>query len=207
MKKTDFQYSDTLEIIGSIIYENKLTKEYGSFLEKFVTDELELDTMISVALVIAEAMVNEGRIKDAFNYLKEEITTSYNSDINYRSHDQEWYHGKRLYIFELMGKKEEGIEFFKSYFSDYTDKEIKEIINLYREWREEEAKNIKKQISFPINSVDIPMDLSYLKNSLNENSVQLEKILLNCLASIALSGYAKECRTFIEEEWKNEEES
>jgi hypothetical protein len=202
MERSDFQSSDELKIIGNIIYENKLTKEYGSFLEKFVTDELELETMISVALVIAEAMVNDGRIKDAFNYLKEEITTSYNSDINYRSHDEEWYHGKRIYIFDLMGKKEEGIEFFKTYYSDYTDDEIKELIDLYQDWMEEDIK--KKEIpQSPLKPfVELFVELSNLKNSLNENSIHLEKALIKCLTSIALSGFAKECMKFIREEYR-----
>ena len=83
-----------------------------------------------------------------------------------------------------------------------TDEEVNKSIELYQKWMKIEAKKMEQSSSSSISLVDLPEDLMDLKNSLNENSIHLENVLQNCLISIALSGYAKECRKFLEEEWK-----
>ena len=66
MSENYFQYPGTLEIIGKIIIENDLIRERINLLDNFVTDELNLETMISVSLVLGEAMVHAGMIEEAF---------------------------------------------------------------------------------------------------------------------------------------------
>jgi hypothetical protein len=61
-----FQYPGNLLIIGKIIIENNLIRERINLLDNFVTDELNLETMICVSLVLGEAMVHAGMIEEAF---------------------------------------------------------------------------------------------------------------------------------------------
>jgi hypothetical protein len=65
-----------------------------------------------------------------------------------------------------------------------------------------EEKKMEQSSTSSISMIDLPKNLLDLKNNLNKNSIHLENVLKNSLTSIALSGYAKKCRTFIEEEWK-----
>ena len=202
MSENDFQYSETLELIGKIIYDNQLIQDYVSLLDNFCTDELSLETMISVSLVLGEAMIHAGMIEEAFQNLKEEKIKEYNSEFNYSYHEKEWYEGKRFHLFDMMGKKEEGINFVKSIEYDYSDEQVNESIELYQKWIENEEKNSGSQKISSKAPFDLSKDLMDLKKCLNQNSKDLENAMLKCLTFIALSGFPNECRTILEKEWK-----